>query len=76
VELVPLCELRKLLALGLCFFSLMFHDELFLDVMCDEAVNFKGRPPFLHKLLIEHGPNVAKCFAYNIQRMPLHLSES
>jgi hypothetical protein len=70
VELVPLCELRELLALGLCFFGRLFHNELFLDVTRDEVVVFEWCPPYLHVLPIEHGPKVAKRFAYNKQHMP------
>jgi len=65
VELIPLCELRELLALGLCFFDLLFRDELFLDVTHDEVVVFEWCPPCLHVLPIEHGPKVVKRFAYN-----------
>jgi hypothetical protein len=65
VELIPLCEVRELLALGLCFFSQLFHDELFPDVMLDEVVLFEWCPPCLHVLPIEHGPEVAKLFACN-----------
>ena len=70
VELVPLCELRELLALGLCFFDLLFRDELFLDVTHDEVVVFEWCPPCLHILPIEHGPKVPKRFACNKQHMP------
>ena len=70
VELVPPCELRELLAVGLCLFGRLFHDELFPDVTRDEVVVFEWCPPFLHVLPIEHGPKVMKRFAYNKQRMP------
>ena len=70
VELVPLCELRELVALGLCLFGRLFHDELFLDITRDEVVVFKWCPPCLHVVPIGHGPKVAKRFVYNKQRMP------
>ena len=65
VELVPLCELRELLALGLCISGRLFRDELFLDVTRDEVVVFEWCPSFLHVLPIEHGPKVVKRFTCN-----------
>ena len=41
-------RLRELLIIGLCFFGLLFHDELFADVTRDEVVVFECYPPCLH----------------------------
>jgi hypothetical protein len=69
-ELVLLCEVRELLALGLYFIGDHLLDELILDVPIDEVVVFKRCLPFLHVVIVHSRLEGAKCSAYNKQCMP------
>jgi hypothetical protein len=53
VECVSLCELGEFLPLAFASSLLIFFDELFPDVMLDEAIVFEGYLPFLHVVLIQ-----------------------